>query len=114
MLLSTPDIVVKEGSYVVEVRPAGTNKGGIASQLIDHYGGGNNIGFALAVGNEGTDEDMFAALHACTAAGKLRPSDVWTVFVDGPEQLESAARHMVSGIPELVDVLGRLASVEDV
>lgn len=52
------DVVVVEGSKVVEVRNAGVNKGAAALEWI----AGRGLDFLLALGDDWTDEDMFRAL----------------------------------------------------
>ena len=108
ILAETPDIVVKQGVFVIEVRPNGINKGEIARELINRY---QNVGFALAAGDEGTDEDMFAALHSALVDGKISEASTWSIFVNGVYGLRSCARSMVGGISDFIEVLGDLAGV---
>lgn len=58
------DIQVLQGSKVVEVRVAGINKGTAAR----HWVARDDFGFILCIGDDWTDEDMFAAMpeSACS------------------------------------------------
>lgn len=105
VLANTPDIGVKQGVFVIEVRPNGVDKGAIARDLIARY---KNVGFALAAGDEGTDEDMFAALHSAIAKGILSEETTWSVFVNGVYGLRSCARAMVSDVSDFINVLNSL------
>ncbi len=60
-LLSNEPMQVLSGSRVVEVRPMGVNKGAAASLILSDAGPGSRI---LAIGDDRTDEDLFAALPA--------------------------------------------------
>lgn len=113
LLETTPEIVVKQGVFVIEVRPAGVHKGEIAKELIAQHAADGNIGFAFVAGDEGTDEDMFVALHTTIEGGQVPADHAWSVFVNGVYGLRSCARYMVSGIPDLISVLGELAGVTE-
>jgi trehalose 6-phosphate synthase/phosphatase len=110
LLASVPRIVIKQGVYVIEVRPVGVDKGEIAKGLIARY---PRIGFSLAAGDEGTDEDMFAALHTNIEDGRLPGESVWTLFVNGIYGLRSCAKYMVGGVPDAIGVLAELAGVKE-
>ncbi|MBK6779962.1 MAG: bifunctional alpha,alpha-trehalose-phosphate synthase (UDP-forming)/trehalose-phosphatase [Gemmatimonadetes bacterium] len=57
-----PDVVdVLRGEHVVEIRPAGIQKGLIVTRLLAEAGPGTLV---VAVGDDVTDEDMFAAVPA--------------------------------------------------
>ena len=58
-LLSNEPMEVLSGSKVVEVRPMGVNKGAVAPLIISDAAPGSRI---LAIGDDRTDEDLFAAL----------------------------------------------------
>ncbi len=58
-LLSNLPVEVVAGSKVIEVRPHGVNKGAIVPPLLAEMPPGTAI---LALGNDPTDEDLFAAL----------------------------------------------------
>ncbi len=60
-LLSNEPMQVISGSKVVEVRPMGVNKGTVVPLLLADAGAGARV---LAIGDDRTDEDLFAALSA--------------------------------------------------
>jgi trehalose 6-phosphate synthase/phosphatase len=60
-LLSNEPMQVLSGAKVVEVRPIGVNKGAVVPLILNASGGASRI---VAVGDDRTDEDLFAALPA--------------------------------------------------
>jgi trehalose 6-phosphate synthase/phosphatase len=56
------DVQILRGSKVIEIRNAGVNKGAAAR----HWLSKRNFDFILAIGDDTTDEEMFAALPAAT------------------------------------------------
>ena len=52
------DLQVLRGNKAIEIRKAGINKGGAVQRWIDK----ENFDFILAIGDDSTDEDMFAVL----------------------------------------------------
>jgi trehalose 6-phosphate synthase/phosphatase len=79
-VLSNEPVQVLSGSKVVEVRPMGVTKGGVVPLLLAAGGVQSRI---VAIGDDRTDEDLFAVLPA--SAVTLRVGD-------GP----SAARHRLT------------------
>jgi trehalose 6-phosphate synthase/phosphatase len=67
-LLSGTELAVIHGNKVVEVRYAWANKGEVATRLAEGF---RRKSFVLAMGDDRTDEDMFARL----------PRSAWTVRV---------------------------------
>jgi len=53
-----------EGKANLEVRPTFINKGEIAKKLVADYSAESPLEFALCLGDDFTDEDMFRALNA--------------------------------------------------
>ena len=90
-VLEDAPVEVLNGSKVIEIRPQGVNKGLVASRLLSE----GNHGLVLAMGDDRTDEDMFAALP---------PSGV-TIHV-GP--LPSRARIRLADWRAARDLLRRL------
>jgi trehalose 6-phosphate synthase/phosphatase len=86
------EIAVMEGHEVLEARPAGVHKGLVAGVA----GRGAVAPAILAIGDDRTDEDLFAAL----------PAGAITVHV-GPGP--SLARYRIDGPAEVRALLGRLA-----
>ncbi|MFN7105978.1 MAG: trehalose-phosphatase, partial [Pyrobaculum sp.] len=90
VLTGTTASVVK-GRKVVEVRPAGVNKGAAARYLIEKLG----PDFVLAAGDDATDEDMYKAVG----------HDAVTIRVG---RGDTAARHYVPSYKKLRELLARL------
>ena len=91
-LLAGTTAAVLKGNKVVEVRPAGVNKGAAARLLVEKL----NPDFVLAAGDDATDEDMFKAL----------PPTAYTVKVG---RGETAAKYYVSSYKRLRELLTRLS-----
>jgi trehalose 6-phosphate synthase/phosphatase len=58
VLTASIDLQVLRGNKAIEIRKAGINKGGAVQRWIDK----ENFDFILAIGDDSTDEDMFAVL----------------------------------------------------
>jgi trehalose 6-phosphate synthase/phosphatase len=86
------NLQILEGSKVVEVKNAGINKGRAAMEWIS----GEEWDFALAIGDDWTDEDTFMVL----------PSTAWSVKVGFGM---SAARFSLSSPAETISLLSELA-----
>jgi trehalose 6-phosphate synthase/phosphatase len=89
-LEQTPGEILS-GHCVVEVRPAGTSKGWIGTHLAPRFEGTR----VIAIGDDGTDEDLFASL----------PSNAVTVRVGAGE---SSASHRLRGVQEVRQLLRAL------
>lgn len=57
-LLSDSDVQVLGGSKIIEVKPHGTHKGTVVSELLFE----NQSDFVISIGDDDTDEDMFEVL----------------------------------------------------
>ena len=79
------------GNKVVEIRPAGVNKGAAAKTLLEQI----KPDFILAAGDDITDEDMFKAL----------PSTAYTIKVG---RGESAAKFTVGSYRQVRQLIERL------
>jgi trehalose 6-phosphate synthase/phosphatase len=93
-MLAETELHVYRGKKVVEVRPIWANKGVLADELLTEYA---DAGFILGIGDDRTDEDMFARL----------PAHAWSVHVGADS---SKARYRVpdtSGVRELLYRLAR-------
>ncbi len=88
-----PSAAILEGDMVLEVRPASVSKGAVADRVLERAEGEPLI---LAVGDDRTDEDLFAAL----------PQSALTVHV-GP--MASIARFEVASDREVRDLIRRIA-----
>lgn len=88
----TEEFEVLEGSRVLEVRPRGVNKGSVVPELLASAPGAT----VLAVGDDRTDESLFAAL----------PPGAVGVHVGGGQTL---ARYRVQGVAAVRLLLKRIA-----
>ena len=92
-LLSGTELAVIHGNKVVEVRYAWANKGEVAAQLAARF---RRKSFVLAIGDDRTDEDLFARL----------PRSAWTIRVgDG----STSARFRVASPDQVKGLLRLLA-----
>jgi trehalose 6-phosphate synthase/phosphatase len=91
-LTGNVDIQVMQANKAIEVRIAGINKGTVAQDLIAEGG----YDFILAIGDDRTDEDLFAAL----------PERAYSVKVGG---VRSHAKYSCANVEEVHRVLGMLA-----
>jgi trehalose 6-phosphate synthase/phosphatase len=69
-LLSSAPVQILPGDKVLEVRPHGVDKGGIARSLAARAGGA----LVVALGDDRTDEDLFAALPEGSLAVHVGPA----------------------------------------
>jgi trehalose 6-phosphate synthase/phosphatase len=91
------------GKANLEVRPTFINKGEIVKRLVASYGKevGDPPEFALCLGDDFTDEDMFRALNA----SPLNPNHVFTVTVGASSKMTLAHWHLL----EPADVISSVA-----
>ncbi|QUC23510.1 uncharacterized protein UV8b_07751 [Ustilaginoidea virens] len=116
------DVEVMPGKANVEVRPTFINKGEIARRLVATYHSPEGqateldrspgrVEFALCMGDDFTDEDMFRSLNGA-AGGVLRPEDVFTVTVGASTKVTLAKWHLLE--PEdVIECVALLAGVGD-
>ena len=88
-------VEIVPGHAVVELRPHGVNKGRIVPDIVE----GRPDGLIVAIGDDATDEDMFAALP---------PSGI-SIRVGGGD---SRAAFRLAGVPDVRTLLSRLVSTE--
>ncbi|MET4105447.1 bifunctional alpha,alpha-trehalose-phosphate synthase (UDP-forming)/trehalose-phosphatase [Hymenobacter sp. UYP22] len=91
-MTSNTDLQVLEGNKILEIKNAGINKGTAAAQWV----GATQPGFILALGDDRTDEDIFAALPPGAYSLKVGPTP------------RSRARYSVAGVAEVHRLLGSL------
>jgi len=89
-LLDQYGLVAKTGNKVLEVHPAGINKGRTAQEWLIH-----DHDFVLALGDDKTDEDTFTAL----------PPAAYSIKVGGGQ---TAARFRVKDVRAVLGLLGKL------
>ncbi len=92
-MLAETELRATRGQKIVEVRPGWLHKGSVVQRMLELCG---PAGFQLALGDDRTDEDLFAALDG----------SAWTVHV-GPGR--SRARFALPGPAEVLPILGQLS-----
>jgi trehalose 6-phosphate synthase/phosphatase len=111
------EVEVMPGKANVEVRPTFVNKGEIAKRLVSTYHNPSSkepnagpVDFALCMGDDFTDEDMFRALNGLSGA-VLDPDHVFTVTVGASTKVTLARWHLLE--PEdVVESVALLAGVD--
>jgi trehalose 6-phosphate synthase/phosphatase len=69
-MLAETELRAFRGNKIVEVKPIWANKGALVRQLLPQYA---NADFVLGIGDDRTDEDLFARL----------PANAWSLHVGG-------------------------------
>jgi trehalose 6-phosphate synthase/phosphatase len=93
-LLPNANAQVLQGSKIIEVRPAGVNKGAAARDWLSRRPAAD---FVLAVGDDTTDEDLFAAM----------PDDAHSIRVGSAP---TCARYVAQEVEDVLGLLRRLGS----
>ena len=92
-MLAETELRAYRGNKIVEVKPMWANKGTLATELLLGYA---DPAFILGVGDDRTDEDLFAQL----------PENAWSVYVGGGL---SRARYSVADTRQVRELIRRLA-----
>ncbi len=95
-MLADTHVVAVKGQKTVEVKVIWANKGEVIERITNRQG---EPDFLLAMGDDVTDEDLFARL----------PETAWTIHVG---RMQSRARYRVEGTEEARNLLRTLASVK--
>ena len=82
-MLAETELRAYRGHKIVEVKPMWANKGALATELLSGYA---SDGFILGIGDDLTDEDLFARL----------PENAWSIHVGGGV---SKARYSLTDTP---------------
>jgi trehalose 6-phosphate synthase/phosphatase len=117
------------GKANLEVRPTFINKGEIVKRLVTTYNseippldspgqaptGGKNVEFALCMGDDFTDEDMFRALNGLTApsdgSAEIEADNCFSVTVGASTKVTLARWHLLE--PEdVIECVALLAGVD--
>lgn len=91
------DVEVMPGKANLEVRPTFINKGEIVKRLVKSYTGAEAEGkleFALCMGDDFTDEDMFRSLNAYSGR-QMHENHVFTVTVGASSKMTLAGWHVL-------------------
>ncbi len=91
-MLAETELRAYRGKKIVEVKPMWANKGAFANELLPAYA---DAEFILAIGDDRTDEDLFARL----------PANAWTVHVGGSP---SKARYSIADTARVRDFFQQL------
>lgn len=92
-MLSNLPVQVVAGEKTVEVRPHGIHKGLIVDRALAHHGGGDCV--VLAMGDDRTDEDLFAAVPPAGASVHVgKSASRAAIRIADPE----AARELLSAL----------------
>lgn len=91
-LTANIDVHVLQGNKTVEARIAGVNKGTAGLRFLAR----KSHDFILAIGDDTTDEDLFAVL----------PETAWSIRVGMGATL---ARYSIAGVAEVLELLGELS-----
>jgi trehalose 6-phosphate synthase/phosphatase len=93
-MLAETELRAYRGNKIVEVKPMSANKGAFTASILENY---REAALVLAVGDDRTDEDMFAQL----------PPPAWTVHVGRDA---SRASYFVPDVRSCRELLARLAA----
>lgn len=93
-MLAETELRAYRGNKIVEVKPMWANKGALVTQMLPEYA---DAGFILGVGDDRTDEDLFAHL----------PENAWSIYVGGGP---SRANYSVADTGRLRQLLRQLTS----
>ena len=94
-MLAETELRAYRGNKIVEVKPMSANKGAFTAGILERFG---DADFVLALGDDRTDEDMFAQL----------PTPAWTVHVG---RQATKASYFVPDVRSARDLLARLADI---
>lgn len=100
-------IEVLTGKKAIEVRPKGINKGAVVRTLLNTKFRDAMLDFILCIGDDRTDEDMFAALNDLETSGTIQTGATYCATVVVEERI-SVAKYCLS---QQSDVLSLLASL---
>jgi trehalose 6-phosphate synthase/phosphatase len=88
-LLSNTPVEILGAHHVIEVRPHGVNKGAVVSSVVARA----PDALIVAIGDDATDEDMFAALPQFSASVRVGPGDSRAAFrVSGVDDVRALLR----------------------
>ncbi|XP_028778350.1 probable alpha,alpha-trehalose-phosphate synthase [UDP-forming] 9 [Neltuma alba] len=108
-VLANEPAVVQKGRDIVEVKPQGITKGLVIEKVLSNLKmNGMSVDFVLCIGDDGSDEDMFASLSSQAHHGVLSPeADIFTCTV---EVKSSKAMYFLNDPTEVMRLLQALAA----
>lgn len=114
------EVEVMPGKANLEVRPTWINKGEIAKRLVKTYHNPNTpksedpsagpLEFALCMGDDFTDEDMFRNLNGVSGS-VLDPDHVFTVTVGASTKVTLARWHLLEPA-DVIEAVALLAGID--
>ncbi|XP_052182211.1 probable alpha,alpha-trehalose-phosphate synthase [UDP-forming] 7 [Diospyros lotus] len=109
-VLANEPVEVRSGQFIVEVKPQGVSKGGVAEKIFTSMAErGRQADFVLCVGDDRSDEDMFEIIGDSINSGIL--SSNASVFACAVGQKPSKARYYLDDTTEVTNMLEALAEV---
>lgn len=107
-VLANEPVVVKRGQHIVEVKPQGVSKGLVVESLISTMQSqGKSPDFALCIGDDRSDEDMFETI--AWSSNKDVPA-IAEVFACTVGQKPSRAKYYLDDSDKVIKLLQGLAS----
>lgn len=112
-VLANEPVEVKSGQHIVEVKPQGVSKGLVAQQLLSTMvERGKPPDFVLCIGDDRSDEDMFASIASAMAQPSM--ASIVEVFACTVYQKPSKAKYYLDDTVEVMKMLQGLAAASDV
>ena len=118
------DVEVMAGKANLEVRPTFINKGEIVKRLVTKYNaelkaaagadGATKLEFALCMGDDFTDEDMFRALNGVSPSdgtAEIEAENCFAVTI-GPSTKPTLARWYLEEPEDVIDCVALIAGTE--
>ncbi|CAN1809194.1 Probable alpha,alpha-trehalose-phosphate synthase [UDP-forming] 7 [Linum perenne] len=105
-VLTNEPVSVKSGQYIVEVKPQGVSKGVVAERILTSMAErGRQADFVLCIGDDRSDEDMFARIGNASTSPH--------VFACTVGQKPSKAKYYLDDTTEVINMLRALAEDSD-
>ncbi|KAL7133047.1 hypothetical protein ABFS83_12G115100 [Erythranthe nasuta] len=110
-VLANEPAVVRRGQHIVEVKPQGVTKGVVAEKVLSVMAkDGNAPDFVVCIGDDRSDEDMFASINAFSASAVPAVPEIFACTVG---QKPSKARYYLDDTVDVVKLLGGLANASN-
>ncbi|KAL7091631.1 hypothetical protein ACP275_12G117500 [Erythranthe tilingii] len=110
-VLANEPAVVRRGQHIVEVKPQGVTKGLVAEKVLSVMAkDGNAPDFVVCIGDDRSDEDMFASINAFSTPTVPAVPEIFACTVG---QKPSKARYYLDDTVDVVKLLGGLANASN-
>ncbi|GAV61052.1 Glyco_transf_20 domain-containing protein/Trehalose_PPase domain-containing protein [Cephalotus follicularis] len=111
-VLANEPVAVKSGQFIVEVKPQGVTKGLVVEKIFTSMAEkGNPADFVLCIGDDRSDEDMFAVISNAVLKSILSANA--SVFACTVGQKPSKATFYLDDTAEVISMLESLAENSD-